>query len=847
MSGVAEVLAQEANRRAEEDFADREQRKRKNYEYQLQQKHAAKAKAAQARGERHIEMRISGGVQRVDEDAWKEFYDHAAVKPIMETLTRLVREKLFKMRDDTTAQIERMCGAQMRRGPGGTQHSAGMAQPEGMFEEIFEKNMMAHVEPYQGRQGVLQAEIDAMRARETHAAVDDELKACLAHYAAEYHEGEEDYFDDDWGEDEELKEAHHQTMVESFHHCLLDEMLQIFSRPNEAGEERRRKKAPPKPKERKLDDETRRRVDAMIHHHAPSIRKLLDDYFGILYKSTRQQFLRQKNNGDPFASTKDPSKARRVRNMLFRKTLDPTRFFDSRWGAIDDEAAERLITAAAAKPEYERLRDDLVVAVLDCDKKGEPDAKMVLRLLFHLASHDRSIIEMSWFEDQSGHPWPRPPGEAQAAARLDVATRTMREVALRVARELGYAEAGDGDKLCDKFKFGEAIAPADDAPAPPAAPTTQDLKLKDAIERSEFSTPVSDEPPSVWASDDTAPARAPAKARAAAGEAAPAPPGGVSQAATDAHHKSLSVPRRVDPAAPASFAVLRARLAAAARGEAAAAAAAQGGEEEEARAEARGPEPPAPVPVPVRVDAGPRPPRPPPCAEAVPAVTTYAWDQSGKFVRVYVDLDGVDDVTVVSASFTSAGCAVRVADANNAERAFELKFSRLFRVDPSLCRVVVRTGAASSSSSGKATRPSSGARSSRTAPRTTSRSSRTSTTPADPQGGMDEQNARLADVRRKRNAALGDAAAAAGAELTELVRSKAPLAAARQCLERGARWRDSRYRGRNEYTLLHLAADERRADVARLLLELVAADVDARDMRGPVPNSTTGLGGPDQT
>ncbi|KAH8044205.1 hypothetical protein JL720_17155 [Aureococcus anophagefferens] len=817
MSGVAEVLAQEANRRAEEDFADREQRKRKNYEYQLQQKHAAKAKAAQARGERHIEMRISGGVQRVDEDAWKEFYDHAAVKPIMETLTRLVREKLFKMRDDTTAQIERMCGAQMRRaGPGGTQHSAGMAQPEGMFEEIFEKNMMAHVELYQGRQGVLQAEIDAMRARETHAAVDDELKACLAHYAAEYHEGEEvrvregaftdlgallhplmktvlkhpavraqDYFDDDWGEDEELKEAHHQTMVESFHHCLLDEMLQIFSRPNEAGEERRRKKAPPKPKERKLDDETRRRVDAMIHHHAPSIRKLLDDYFGILYKSTRQQFLRQKNNGDPFASTKDPSKARR--------------------------AAERLITAAAAKPEYERLRDDLVVAVLDCDKKGEPDAKMVLRLLFHLASHDRSIIEMSWFEDQSGHPWPRPPGEAQAAARLDVATRTMREVALRVARELGYAEAGDGDKLCGN---------------------QPDLKLKDAIERSEFSTPVSDEPPSVWASDDTAPARAPA-ARAARGRRGAA--GGVSQAATDAHHKSLSVPRRVDPAAPASFAVLRAReaLVAAARGEAAAAAAAAQGGEEEARAEARGPEPPAPVPVPVRVDAGPGPEaaavrrrRPP---------SPRAWDQSGKFVRVYVDLDGVDDVTVVSASFTSAGCAVRVADANNAERAFELKFSRLFRVvDPSLCRVVVkdrgrfvvklRKGDAS-----------------------VEWGALVEDGAADDEPLIENLDEPPADP--KRNAALGDAAAAAGAELTELVRSKAPLAAVRQCLENAkpAGADLARYRGRNEYTLLHLAADERRADVARLLLELVAADVDARDMRGPEPNSTTGLGGPDQT
>ncbi|KAH8049721.1 hypothetical protein JL721_11603 [Aureococcus anophagefferens] len=760
-----------------------------------------------------------------------------------------------------------------------------MAQPEGMFEEIFEKNMMAHVELYQGRQGVLQAEIDAMRARETHAAVDDELKACLAHYAAEYHEGEEvrvregaftdlgallhplmktvlkhpavraqDYFDDDWGEDEELKEAHHQTMVESFHHCLLDEMLQIFSRPNEAGEERRRKKAPPKPKERKLDDETRRRVDAMIHHHAPSIRKLLDDYFGILYKSTRQQFLRQKNNGDPFASTKDPSKARRVRNMLFRKTLDPTRYFDSRWGAIDDEAAERLITAAAAKPEYERLRDDLVVAVLDCDKKGEPDAKMVLRL--HLASHDRSIIEMSWFEDQSGHPWPRPPGEAQAAARLDVATRTMREVALRVARELGYAEAGDGDKLCDKFKFGEAIAPADDAPAPPAAPTTQDLKLKDAIERSEFSTPVSDEPPSVWASTTPRGGAPGARPRGGAGAAGRRVAGG------DGRAPQVAV--RAPPRRPGGAGVLRcaetnhwsfapARLSSP-RPAAKPPPPPPPKEEKKKRLAPRpvAREPPAPVPVPVRVDAGPRPPRPPPCAEAVPAVTTYAWDQSGKFVRVYVDLDGVDDVTVVSASFTSAGCAVRVADANNAERAFELKFSRLFRVvDPSLCRVVVRDrgrfvvklrkGDASVEW---------GALVEDGAADDEPLIENLDEPPADPvKESMDEQNARLADVRRKRNAALGDAAAAAGAELTELVRSKAPLAAGRQCRENAMRAGAdlARYRGRNEYTLLHLAADERRADVARLLLELVAADVDARDMRGPVPNSTTGLGGPDQT
>ena len=43
--------------------------------------------------------------------------------------------------------------------------------------------------------------------------------------------------------------------------------------------------------------------------------------------------------------------------------------------------------------------------------------------------------------------------------------------------------------------------------------------------------------------------------------------------------------------------------------------------------------------------------------------------------------------------------------------------------------------------------------------------------------------------------------------------------------------------GANEYTLLHLAADERRADVTRLLLDAGggAFDVDARDMRGHAP------------
>ncbi|KAH8051259.1 hypothetical protein JL721_11158 [Aureococcus anophagefferens] len=346
------------------------------------------------------------------------------------------------------------------------------------------------------------------------------LKACLAHYAAEYHEGERTT-STTTGAREELKEAHHQTMVESFHHCLLDEMLRSSRGPTRPARSGAGKKAPPKPKERKLDDEARRRVDAMIHHHA-SIRKLLDDYFWDPLQVDAPAVPPAEEQRRPFASTKDPSKARRGACSSGRRWT--RRYFDLRWGAIDDEAAERLITAAAAKPEYERLRDDLVVAVLDCDKKGEPDAKMVLRLLFHLASHDRSIIEMSWFEDQSGHPWPRPPGEAQAAARLDVATRTMREVAAR-----------------DKFKFGEAIAPADDAPAPAGGADDAGPQARDAIERSEFSTPVSDEPPSVG--PPTTPRRRGrlAKARGSWGSGAA---GGVSQAATDAHHKSLSVPRR---------------------------------------------------------------------------------------------------------------------------------------------------------------------------------------------------------------------------------------------------------------------------------------------------------------
>ena len=58
MSSVAEVLAQEANRRSEEDFAEREKRKRKNYEYQLQQKNMAKAKEAQRALEPSAYMRL---------------------------------------------------------------------------------------------------------------------------------------------------------------------------------------------------------------------------------------------------------------------------------------------------------------------------------------------------------------------------------------------------------------------------------------------------------------------------------------------------------------------------------------------------------------------------------------------------------------------------------------------------------------------------------------------------------------------------------------------------------------------------------------------------------------------
>ena len=41
-----------------------------------------------------------------------------------------------------------------------------------------------------------------------------------------------------------------------------------------------------------------------------------------------------------------------------------------------------------------------------------------------------------------------------------------------------------------------------------------------------------------------------------------------------------------------------------------------------------------------------------------------------------------------------------------------------------------------------------------------------------------------------------------------------------------------RYRGRNEYTALHLAADERRPDVVKVLLATGACDVDARSAAG---------------
>lgn len=61
MSALHEVLAQERNRRAEEEYEEFEKRKRKNYESQLKNKNMAKAKAAaQKQQDRYIEMRIKG-------------------------------------------------------------------------------------------------------------------------------------------------------------------------------------------------------------------------------------------------------------------------------------------------------------------------------------------------------------------------------------------------------------------------------------------------------------------------------------------------------------------------------------------------------------------------------------------------------------------------------------------------------------------------------------------------------------------------------------------------------------------------------------------------------------------
>eukprot|EP00629_Pelagomonadales_sp_RCC1024_P009321 CAMPEP_0119274248 /NCGR_PEP_ID=MMETSP1329-20130426/11783_1 /TAXON_ID=114041 /ORGANISM="Genus nov. species nov., Strain RCC1024" /LENGTH=209 /DNA_ID=CAMNT_0007274543 /DNA_START=113 /DNA_END=738 /DNA_ORIENTATION=+ len=198
-------------------------------------------------GPRHIEMRVPGGVARAGDDwDWDGFYAHVAVAPALETLSRVVRAKLFGLRDATRVQLERLCGGQLR--------AAGVAAPEGLFEEVFGKNMAAHVELLAGPGGAVAAELEAHAARRLHAAVDAELAAALAHFAAECHEGEEvrprpgyasalaaflgpflltclrhpavraqDYFDDSWGEDAELRAAHVQTAREAFHHCLVDE------------------------------------------------------------------------------------------------------------------------------------------------------------------------------------------------------------------------------------------------------------------------------------------------------------------------------------------------------------------------------------------------------------------------------------------------------------------------------------------------------------------------------------------------------------------------------------------------------------------------------------------------
>lgn len=647
------------------------------------------------------------------------------------------------------------------------------------------------------------------------------MKTVLKHPAVRA----QDYFDDDWGaaprvlsedeghfreadrvfgfvgEDEELKEAHRQTIVESFHHVLIDEMLQIFSRPNEAGEDRRRKnrerKAKEPPKVRRLDDETRRRVDAMIAHHAPNVRKLFDDYFGLLYKSARKQFLHQRNCGDPFASTKDPVKARRVRNMLFRRMLDPVRYFDSRWGAIDDEGAERIVTAAAAKPELERFRDDLVVAVLDADKASDPDSSMVIRLLLHLGSHDRSIVEMSWFEDQQGDPWgSKGAGEAQARVRLDMAIRTTREVSLRVARELGYAEAGDGDK----FKFGAPIAPDDDAAPASRAPTSQDLLLQDHIERGaavRAAPPPTEtggddadvDAPSMWASDDTAPAVVEKEPPAPP----PPDPKAVSRAAADAHHKALSVPKRLDGSSPqtpgAAFAPTRLGAPAPATMPPRPPSLPQTPPERKQKKRlapkpvAR--EPPAAVPRPLKVASAP-PPDVEARAAAVPAVTTYAWDQGGNFVKVYVDLDGVQDCAVVSAALSAASCAVRVADANDEKDVRELKFAALFRtIDPSRSKVVMKSGGRFVVKLRKADPSIEWGRLLEDALEDDAvEIEDLDEPPPDPvKASMDEENARLAAARTAANEALGAATAAAGAELATLLRAKAPLAAIARCLD----------------------------------------------------------------
>ena len=109
---------------------------------------------------------------------------------------------------------------------------------------------------------------------------------------------------------------------------------------------------------------------------------------------------------------------------------------DSRRGAFGDEGAERVVAAAAAQPQFRRVRDDVVEAALG---GAEPAAPAFARLVLHLFANQRSVLDLEWFEDQAGSPvsaallggrrgYPQaPPGRAREEARRRVAVEVLRE------------------------------------------------------------------------------------------------------------------------------------------------------------------------------------------------------------------------------------------------------------------------------------------------------------------------------------------------------------------------------------------------------------------------------------